>query len=160
MTTVAQSNPMKLKPVLKLKLGSASVPAPTPKPVLVAAPPPEDSPKVVPPELNAVEIAGRARSADIAATRRALLKRWPGCFRGYMRPKLPLKIGIDKDIMTAAPEFDVEIIKIVLRIYAGHPSYLDAMIEGAMRIDLNGNDTEAVTAEQAKFAAMRLGTRR
>jgi ProP effector len=138
----ARSNklPLKPRPVLEL--------APAPAPITPAT--------VAPPELNAAEIPGRARSADITATRRALLNRWPNCFKGYTRPKLPLKVGIDKDILAADPELDTEIVKLVLRIYVSHETYREVMIEGAGRVDLDGNPAGVVTNSQAKWSVMKL----
>ena len=142
----AGSLPLKQKttPKPELKAGLKSVPA-------SIAPA-----KTGPPELNVVEIAGRARRADIAATRRAMLKRWPNCFSGYMRPKMPLKVGIDKDILAADPELDTEIVKLVLRIYVTHETYREVMIEGAGRVDLDGNPAGVVTKSQAELSAMKL----
>ena len=106
--------------------------------------------------MNEAEKAGRSRGAAIAATRRALLKRWPNCFSGYMRPKKPLKVGIDKDILAADPELDTEIVKLVLRIYVTHETYRKVMIEGAGRVDLDGNPAGFVTKSQAELSAMML----
>jgi ProP effector len=151
----------RLRAALAARAGSLPLkPKPTPKPELKAAlksvPAPIAPAKTAPPELNATEIAGRARSAGITATRRALLNRWPNCFKGYIRPKLPLKVGIDKDILAADPELNPEIVKIVLGIYADHLSYHEAMIEGAARVDLNGNPAGVVTDNEARWAANRL----
>ena len=151
----------RLRAALAARAGSLPLkPKPTPKPELKAAlksvPAPIAPAKTAPPELNATEIAGRARSAGITATRRALLNRWPNCFKGYIRPKLPLKVGIDKDILAADPELNPEIVKIVLRTYVNHLSYLEAMIEGATRVDLDGNPAGVVTKSQAELSARKL----
>jgi ProP effector len=151
----------RLRAALAARAGSLPLkPRPTPKPELKAAlksvPAPIAPAKTAPPELNAAEIPGRARSADITATRRALLNRWPNCFKGYTRPKLPLKVGIDKDILAADPELDTEIVKLVLRIYVSHENYREVMIEGAGRVDLDGNPAGVVTKSQAEWSAMKL----
>jgi ProP effector len=140
----AKSNKLPLKPKPELKAALKSVTAP----VALA--------ERVPPELNEVEMAGRARRADIAATRLVLLKRWPNCFSGYMRPKKPLKVGIDKDILAADPELDTEIVKLVLRIYVTHETYHEVMIEGAERVDLDGNPAGVVIKSQAELSARKL----
>ncbi|HWZ08222.1 MAG TPA: ProQ/FINO family protein, partial [Bradyrhizobium sp.] len=74
----------------------------------------------------------------------------------YMRPKKPLKVGIDKDILAADPELDAEIVKLVLRIYVTHETYRKVMIEGARRVDLDGNPAGFVTKSQAELSAMKL----
>jgi ProP effector len=151
----------RLRAALAARAGSLPLkPKPTPKPELKAAlksvPAPIAPAKVAQPELNEAEKAGRSRGAAIAATRRALLKRWPNCFSGYMRPKKPLRVGIDKDILAADPELDTEIVKLVLRIYVAHETYRKVMIEGAGRVDLDGNPAGFVTKSQAELSAMKL----
>jgi ProP effector len=147
----------RLRAALAARAGSLPLkPKPTLKPALKSVPAPIAPAKTVPPELNEIEMAGRARSADITATRRALLNRWPNCFKGYMRPKKPLKIGIDKDILAADPELNPEIVKLVLRIYVSHETYREVMIEGAGRVDLDGNPAGVVTKSQAEWSAMKL----
>jgi ProP effector len=147
----------RLRAALAARVGSLPLkPKPELKPALKSVPAQIAPAKTAPPELNAFEMAGRARSAGITATRRALLNRWPNCFKGYMRPKLPLKVGIDKDILAADPELNPEMVKIVLRIYGDHLSYHEAMIEGAARVDLNGNPAGVVTDNEARWAANRL----
>jgi sRNA-binding protein len=47
----------------------------------------------------------------------------------------------------------------VLRIYTSRVSYLRAMVEGASRIDLDGNTVSTVTASEAEHAAARLAAR-
>ena len=141
----------RLRAALAARAGSLPLrPKPAPKPPMMAPA------KVAPPELNQAEKAGRARRADIAATRRAMLKRWPNCFSGYMRPKKSLKVGIDKDILAADPELDTEIVKLVLRIYVTDETYREVMIEGAGRVDLDGNPAGVVTKSQAELSAMKL----
>jgi hypothetical protein len=144
------ANKLKLKPVLKLKLG----PSPAPEPVPAAVTAVEDDLSVPSgretsvvatspaPELDEFEIAGRAsraeREAANAVVRRALIKRFPNCFKGYKRPKLPLKVGIHRDVLAAAPDLDPAIIKTVIRHYVSTELYHQAMIEGADRVDLDG----------------------
>jgi hypothetical protein len=175
MTIVEQSNrlPIKQRPTLKLKFGPAShvnspeaksqTPAPEPVTATVkveeAAPPQPTKPSS--PELNEAERAGRAsrteRQAAIATTRRILIKRWSNCFKGYMRPKKPIKVGIHRDIFAAAPELDAKTVKMTLRRYVSDASYRAALIEGAARYDLNGCPDGVVTEQQARDAAMKLG---
>jgi len=88
MTTVAQSNPMKLKPILKLKFGGpASVPIPEPVPVAATVNVAEVAPPHAQRELTEAEIAGRARRAErqatIAAMRQAGAEIVEGIFRAY-----------------------------------------------------------------------------
>ena len=146
----------RLRAALAARAGSLPLkPKPTPKPELKAAlksvPAPIAPANEAPPELNEAEKAGRSRGAAIAATRRALLKRWPNCFSGYMRPKKPLKVGIDKAILAADPELDIEIVKLVLRIYVAHETYRKVMIEGAGRVDLDGNPAGFVSKSSGRI---------
>jgi hypothetical protein len=170
MTMAMNRVPPKERPILRLKFSSASTPEPEPKsePISakviiteVAAPPP--APVIPTPasrHLNEFEIAGRARAAAIAerraavaAMRRALIKRWPNCFKGFKRPKLPLAIGIDKAIFAVAPELDPEAVKNAISRYASEATYHAAMIEGAVRVDLDGNPAGVVTEKEARWAA-------
>jgi hypothetical protein len=69
--------------------------------------------------------------------------------------RIVLKVGIDKDILAADPELNPEIVKLVLRIYVTHETYREVMIEGAGRVDLDGNPAGVVTKSQAEWSAMK-----
>lgn len=110
-----------------------------------------------------------AKTAQVAAhekgrqelTRRAetmltlLVERWPRCFN-LDQPR-PLKIGIDRDIITAMPG-TVEMLageadlRLAMKIYTGCPAYLMAMVEGAQRVDLDGQPAGTVLQPHAGYA--------
>jgi ProP effector len=71
-------------------------------------------------------------------------------------PHQPLRIGIDGDLAERCPAIDRFERMAVLRYYCTRPMYLRACIEGAVRVDLDGNPAGVVTAAEAAFAAARL----
>ena len=72
------------------------------------------------------------------------------------QPKLPLKIGIYRDIRAAFPDMKARAIYSALWDYNRGPTYLRAMIAGAPRIDANGEPDGIVSEEHAKIAAEKL----
>jgi hypothetical protein len=108
-------------------------------------------------ELNEFEIAGRARRAArqnrmhrMAIVRERLIALFPKCFKPPGEKMLPLKIGIDKDIFAALPEFSHKDVSLTLSYYVGNRDYYRELVEGAMRVDLNGIPTTAVTSSEAR----------
>src|SRR5215472_14778501 len=88
-----------------------------------------------------------------------LVERFPRCFTRE-QPK-PLKIGIDQDIIAEMPG-TVETLaaqtdlRLAMRLYTGSPAYLQALVEGATRVDLAGAPAGIVKATHAGFAKYRL----
>jgi sRNA-binding protein len=78
-----------------------------------------------------------------------LRQRWPRCF-GQIRP---LKIGIHADLL-AIPDLglDADEVDKVLCNYVRKVPYLELMLEGAARVDLDGNAVGEVTVDQATGA--------
>ena len=70
--------------------------------------------------------------------RQILVERFPACFRPKRTAKLPIKIGIHKDIRRAAPDLTAREIARALADYTRGPTYLGVMIEGIDRFDLEG----------------------
>jgi hypothetical protein len=128
--------PLKERPVLKLKLGPASVPAPTPKPAHEAA-------------KQAKWEASEARRERAFRMRDTLIERWPNCFKGPEQAKLPLKIGIHRDIKAIAPELSTRDLGTAIRYYVGDYQYRRAMVAGAVRFDLDGNPAGVVAPDEA-----------
>lgn len=89
-------------------------------------------------------------------TRRELRRRFPNCFQPYGCTKFPLKIGIDADLAERAPDIGPWSRTCAIQNYVGEEAYLAAMIEGAARLDLDGNPAGIVTAHAARHAAARL----
>src|SRR5437867_11604080 len=89
---------------------------------------------------------------ELAAETLAILaETFPQAFalKGRRRP---LKIGIDRDLLHAAPDLAAGMIKQALRLYVGAPQYQRALVDGAERIDLTGAPVGAVSAQEAATA--------
>jgi ProP effector len=98
----------------------------------------------------------KAQHTDTVATLWLLVEKFPKAFFMLEARRKPLKIGIYSDIADkVAGAITPEELSAALRSYTRNaPGYLRAMAQpGAMRIDLEGNEIEAVTADQAASAA-------
>lgn len=75
-------------------------------------------------------------------------------------PAKPLKIGIFNDVVAKMAEkgsaLSKTIIRAALRYYTTRWNYLDSVKENVKRIDIDGNELDAVSAEHASFAAKEL----
>jgi sRNA-binding protein len=92
---------------------------------------------------------------DAADAALALLcRRWPKCFFMFQGRRLPLKIGIHKDIPDGLIE--PKILRLAFRLYVNNPGYLNAMRLGVARVDLNGEVAGTVGENDAKSAQVRL----
>ena len=145
---------------------------PRPAPMLVVLPPPEPTPAATPePSLTARRRKWLAWKANLAereaqrrairrrerATRKLLAKRFPQCFAGFGKPKRPFKIGIFADIIERAPDIDRHDLTNAVDDYCGGGcSYLAACVEGAERVDLDGNVTGIITKGEAHHSAWKL----
>jgi sRNA-binding protein len=91
-------------------------------------------------------------------TRHLLAVRFPKAIipRNSNRQKVPLKLGIAKDILARSPELDPDAIDLMLARYIGGPKYQAALIEGAPRRDLDGLIAGHVTVQAARRAAIGL----
>jgi ProP effector len=92
---------------------------------------------------------------NATATITALAERWPKAFHTYQVRRVPLKIGIDVDIIATCAITLFE-LRAAMRSYTGNIGYLLASKEGVARVDLDGNPAGVVTAKEARWAAMRL----
>ena len=83
---------------------------------------------------------------------------FPDAFK-EMQAIQPLKIGIKQDLVIRLGSKDNIVLNDKacmvnsLAYYVGSLFYLRKVVEGAMRIDLDGNPTTAVTAEEARYSA-------
>jgi sRNA-binding protein len=84
--------------------------------------------------------------------------RVPRCFARHH--PIPLKIGIHLDIAAALPELPTTDIGRGLKFYVSRFVYLESCIEGATRIDLNGDPAGVVSAAEAANAQRWLAKRR
>ena len=69
----------------------------------------------------------------------------------------PLRIGIHLEVAERAPDLatPLGLLRSALAAYVKHPQYSEGFIEGAARIDLDGNPAGIVTAQQAAAAGAR-----
>ena len=75
---------------------------------------------------------------------------------GKYRPHWPLKVGIAAAIPARCPELEWRVLKMALTAYTGRVMYLRGLVEGAARVDLDGNPAGEVTARDADYAATKL----
>ena len=71
-------------------------------------------------------------------------------------PHRPLKIGICPDILARCPVLTRRELGTVLGVYASRVMYLQSLVAGAIRIDLDGNPAGEVSAADAEHAAATL----
>jgi ProP effector len=104
----------------------------------------------------------RPRDEAVDAVILLLAEKWPACFFVYEQRRRPLKLGIHRDILAVLEGIvTVQELRSALRCYVGNPWYLHAaMTPGAVRIDLDGNPSGAVSAEEADAAAARSASRK
>lgn len=103
------------------------------------------------------------------AVRGLLAHHFPLCFAKRNEPKQPLKIGIHLDLLPFfAPEHHNDLHNALadytnrtpfqernnhVRIMTKRASYLRCLIEGAVRVDLDGNPAGVVSPQSAAYAA-------
>ena len=98
--------------------------------------------------------ATTTRDAKADAALALLCERWPKCFFMFPGRRLPLKIGIHKDIPDGLIE--PKILRLAFRLYVNNPGYLNAMRLGVARVDLNGEAAGTVGENDVKSAQARL----
>jgi hypothetical protein len=145
--TIAMNNPMKSRPVLRLKSSASPLaPAPIPTPT----PPPRPAPAAEPLAAGPPSISKKAaRKIAAANMRRELVLKFPECFKGY-GVKRPLKIKIHEDILAVCPGFDRRTLSDALRSYVSRGGYRECLIAGATRVALDGSDAGVVTDDQVQ----------
>lgn len=83
-----------------------------------------------------------------------LAEQFPACFSVKGDAK-PIKIGIFKDLAERTDQdgkVSRTVLRTALRKYTSSWRYLAAVTEGAMRVDIDGNEVEAVEKEHAEHA--------
>jgi ProP effector len=94
---------------------------------------------------------------DIHAALTHLAEAFPQTFvLERCRPHRPLKIGIAADLQARCPALEWRVLKVALAAYTGRVMYLRGLVEGAARVDLDGNPAGEVTARDAEYAATKL----
>ena len=82
-----------------------------------------------------------------------LCERFPGTFARNPAEQRPLQRGIDRALVARLDGIvSRSALKRMLSIYTACPEYRATLIEGAARIDLDGNPAGAVTAREAAYA--------
>lgn len=92
-------------------------------------------------------------------TRQIFVERFPLCFAGKGKPKRPLKIKIHLDILKRCDDKSQFHLNQALKDYCTGVSYLECLVEGADRVDLDGNVVGKVTEKQHQLAKMTLDKR-
>lgn len=93
------------------------------------------------------------KNPHVAAVYALLAETWPNCFSIYEGRRRPLKIGIHHDILAALDgAVSAEELSEALRCYVSNRVYRSRLIEGATRIDLDGQPTGKVTEKDALAA--------
>jgi ProP effector len=94
---------------------------------------------------------------DIYAALARLTEAFPQTFvLEKHRPHRPLKVGIAAEIPARCRELERGVLSVALSIYARRVMYLQSLVAGAARVDLDGNPAGEVTARDAEYAAAKL----
>ena len=90
---------------------------------------------------------------QINATLTRLAEQFPQTFvlEKHM-PHRPLKVGIAPDIQAALPDLDRRALFVALKVYTHRLVYLQAVVVGAERVDLDGKPAGQVIASEAEHA--------
>jgi ProP effector len=97
---------------------------------------------------------------DIDAALAHLAEAFPQTFvLEKYRPHWPLKVGIAAAIPARCPALEWRVLKMALTAYTGRVMYLRGLVEGAARVDLDGNPAGEVTARDAEYAVGFLASR-
>jgi len=94
------------------------------------------------------------KAAGLELIKTVLPKYYPQCFN--INAIKPLKIGIYDDIRAEHPELNEKVLKAAIQIYCGRMDYLRSCVSSQYRIDLQGNEVEAITEKNIKHSQQRL----
>src|SRR5471030_3344822 len=140
------SKPSNSKPSDSRPSKPAAKPASTPvsKPVAKPQRPPRPAPR------PAAPVAVRSKPVDpVVLTIGKLQKRFPKAFPKNPSPKVPLKIGIFEDLLAHATELALSEteLRAAIKIWCRGSRYWTSMVEGAIRVDLAGEEGGRVSPE-------------
>jgi ProP effector len=107
-------------------------------------------------ELAYKKVVNQARRNRAMAMRKVLVDRFPKAFKPFYAPKIPLQIGIHEHLLARLPDLQRADILNALHDYTHGATYFSALVEGATRIDLNGEPVGVVTKNHALGAALKL----
>jgi ProP effector len=88
----------------------------------------------------------------------SLAELFPRCFWIFGRQRRPVAIGIRAALAPVVP-FEQSDLEAALKSYVKSDGYLRACVNGAPRLDLNGNIAGEVTASEAEHAIKLLAER-
>lgn len=103
----------------------------------------------------------RRRAERTRTFMQQLSELFPQCFTTNKAAVRPLAIGIQASLRTALGEHETGaetpswLVRQALARYTGSPAYLQAIIDGKVRINLQGEEVEPVTAEAINAAKER-----
>lgn len=103
----------------------------------------------------------RRRAERTRAFMQQLSELFPQCFTTDRAAVRPLAIGIQTSLRTALSEHATLaetpswLVRQALARYTGSPAYLQSIIEGKARINLQGEEVEPVTTEAINAATQR-----
>ncbi|SNY96605.1 ProQ/FINO family protein [Halomonas sp. hl-4] len=108
----------------------------------------------VPTSSPPVDVSASEESNPEPPAPHALLTQWyqrypKAFFKGHTQP---LKVGIHQDLAEREP-WSGKLIRRALANYVNLPRYIKSVREGAVRIDLDGNEAGVVDSEAARHAA-------
>lgn len=80
-----------------------------------------------------------------------LQKQFPNAFPKNPAPKLPLKIGIHRDLLEQSETLGIskKALREAIKVWCCGNRYWDCVVEGAVRVDLKGESVGVVTKEEA-----------
>lgn len=103
----------------------------------------------------------KRKKKKVEGVKAALKEEFPNCFKSG-NEKLPLKIGIHLQLHFHYKDdsrFYPEDLQKGINAYASSPKYLAKIVEGAVRVDIDGNPVGRVTADEAADAQNKLKIR-
>jgi ProP effector len=104
----------------------------------------------------AYKAANKARYKRAMEMRKVLVERFPKAFMPFAQPKIPLQIGTAEKLLELTPDLPRPDVLNALHNYTHGGTYFNALIEGAARIDLNGEPAGIVTRNHALHASFQL----
>jgi len=105
------------------------------------------------------EKADRANAKELFyKTKTWLESTYPNVFN-FNNPK-PLKMGVRKELLLAPSPYSKRQVNKCLGVYCSTKAYLESIIQGDWRYDLNGAQVETITQEQKDHAAKQLAERK
>lgn len=110
-----------------------------------------------PKEMHTYDTFTRPDRAMAMRARTILVERFPEAFLPKSAPlRKPLKIGVGQEILMRLPELGARAVALGLMDYTWGERYCRALIEGAPRYGLDGEEAGAVTQAEADHALKRL----